>query len=358
MPLKAAPGRLIRSHWFSKNDKAPKQASAISEVIGPPCRREEGGRDMKRISEADLRLLRIFTAIVDCKGFAAAQAELNLSASSISGYVATLEQRLGVRLCSRGRAGFALTDKGALVYREAQSLFTAVETFTSAVGAVRGRLTGMLRIGVVDCTATDSNAPLGRAVRRFNERDHEVRIELVIQPPQDLQRNILEGGLHLAVGSFPARIAAIISQSLYRERNSFYCAEGHSLFTKKDVTLEDIRAQRVVARGYWRRADLDRLGVEREAAMVDNMEAQAILILSGAYVGYLPEHYATSLRIVGRLRPLLPETLAYDARFALIRARSRAPVLVVRQFVDDLLHDPGIGRGRPTDCAAGPQRKV
>ncbi len=91
---------------------------------------------MKRITEADLRLLRISATIAECKGFAAAQAELNLSAPSISGYVAALEQRLGVRLCSCGRAGFALTDKGALVYREAQTLFVAVEAFTAAAGAL------------------------------------------------------------------------------------------------------------------------------------------------------------------------------------------------------------------------------
>jgi hypothetical protein len=45
-----------------------------------------------------------------------------------------------------------------------------------------------------------------------------------------------------------------------------------------------------VARGYRRRADLNRIGIEREAASVDNMEAQATLILSGAYLGDLPEH--------------------------------------------------------------------
>ncbi len=166
----------------------------------------------------------------------------------------------------------------------------------------------------------------------------------------------MDGGLHLAIGSFPVRIAAILSQPLYRDRNSFYCADGHPLFVKEGVTLDDIRSQRVVARGYWRRSDLDRLGVEHEAAAVDNMEAQAILILSGAYVGYLPKHYATSLKATGRLRSLLPEALDYDARFTLIRARSRAPVLVMRQFADDLLHCVGAGRERRNGVAAGPRR--
>ncbi len=111
---------------------------------------------MKRVSDADLRLLRIFSTVAESRGFAAAQAALNLSAPSISGYITALEQRLGVRLCSRGRAGFALTDKGAVIYREAQRLFGAMDEFVSHAGAVKGRTTGTLRIGLVDCTASQN----------------------------------------------------------------------------------------------------------------------------------------------------------------------------------------------------------
>jgi LysR family transcriptional regulator, transcriptional activator for bauABCD operon len=135
---------------------------------------------MTRLADADLRLLRVFATVVACRGFAAAQSELNLSASSISGYVTALEQRLGVKLCRRGRAGFALTDKGTIIHHEAERLFAAIDAFTANSGAVRGRLTGTLRIGVVDCTVSDPLAPLCRAVQRFNRRDNEVRIELGI----------------------------------------------------------------------------------------------------------------------------------------------------------------------------------
>ena len=310
---------------------------------------------MARVSDADLRLLRIFATVVDCKGFAAAQTELNLSAPSISSYIAALEQRLGVRLCNRGRGGFVVTDKGAIIYREAQRLFAAVDEFTASAGAVRGRLTGNLRIGVVDCTVTHAASPLREALRRFNARDHEVRVELTIQAPQDLQRGVLDGRLNLAVGSFPVRVAALSAQPLYGERNAFYCGAGHPLFARESVTLENIRAYRVVARGYWRRADLSRIGIEREAASVDNMEAQAILILSGAYLGYLPEHYAAGWQAQGLVRSLLPDELAYEAPFVLITRRGSASVAVVRQFVDDLIRslpgdltrrEPGKGPGR------------
>ena len=40
--------------------------------------------------------------------------------------------------------------------------------------------------------------------------------------------------------------------------------------------------------------------------MVDSVEACAILLLSGGYVGYLPEHYASRWIESGTLRELLP----------------------------------------------------
>lgn len=291
---------------------------------------------MKRVADVDLRLLRIFATVVEGKGFAVAQAELNLSASSISGYISALEQRLGVRLCTRGRAGFSLTDKGLAIYREAQRLFASLDDFVASTGAVRGQLTGTLKIGLVDCTVTDPNAPVTRAIGRFNQRDHDVKIELSVGAPASLQRGVLEGRLHLAIACFPAEMSALPSEPLYDEVNSFYCGRGHPLFSWRRVDLDDIRASRVIARSYWRRADLSRLGVEREAAAVDIMEAQATLILSGAYLGYLPEHYAAPWVAQGRLKPLMTEQLSYVAPFSMIARRATTQLRVVSLFIEDL----------------------
>jgi len=291
---------------------------------------------MKRVSDADLRLLRIFMTVVECKGFAAAQAELNLSAPSISGYISALEQRLGMRLCSRGRSGFSLTDKGAVIYREAQRLVGATEEFVAQASAAKGRPSGTLKIGMADCTLSDPNAPMVRAIERFSRRDHDVRIEVSVAPPASLQRSVLDHQLHLAIAGFPAEISILPGEWLYDERNSFYCGHGHPLFAKNDLALSDIRSARIIARSYWRHADLARLGVEREAAVVDVMEAQAMLILSGGYLGYLPEHYATPWVEKGALRQLLPEQLSYISPFSFITRRASSQVQVVRQFIADL----------------------
>ena len=67
---------------------------------------------LSKLADIDIKLLRVFLAIVEAGGFAAAQAQLNLSPSRISTLLADLEARLGMRLCQRGRVGFRLTDKG------------------------------------------------------------------------------------------------------------------------------------------------------------------------------------------------------------------------------------------------------
>ncbi|HLB81274.1 MAG TPA: LysR family transcriptional regulator, partial [Dongiaceae bacterium] len=62
-----------------------------------------------KLNDIDVKLLRVFAAIVEAGGFAAAQAQLNVSPSRISTQIADLEARLGMRLCQRGRVGFRLT---------------------------------------------------------------------------------------------------------------------------------------------------------------------------------------------------------------------------------------------------------
>jgi hypothetical protein len=71
-----------------------------------------------QLTDMDLRLLRVFKSVVECGGMAAAELELNIGTSTVSRHVKDLETRLGLVLCRRGRAGFALTAEGQQIYDE------------------------------------------------------------------------------------------------------------------------------------------------------------------------------------------------------------------------------------------------
>lgn len=62
---------------------------------------------MIQLHDVDLKLLRVFTTIVRCGGFSAAQAALNAGQSTISEQMTHLETRLGSSSASAGAAAFA-----------------------------------------------------------------------------------------------------------------------------------------------------------------------------------------------------------------------------------------------------------
>ncbi len=122
---------------------------------------------ISNVRDLDLRLLRVFAAVVRHRGFAAAQDELGISASTISIHIRQLEDRLDVRLCERGRKGFQLTEQGQAIYDAALKLFRSLENFRGAVGSVRGQLIGELHLGVVDAVRNKYIAKTGTSYCRI-----------------------------------------------------------------------------------------------------------------------------------------------------------------------------------------------
>ncbi len=57
------------------------------------------------------------------------------------------ETRLGLELCKRGRAGFALTPQGEDVYQAAIGLRSALQSFEETVENTRQSLGGTLMLG-------------------------------------------------------------------------------------------------------------------------------------------------------------------------------------------------------------------
>ncbi|MFC6669257.1 LysR family transcriptional regulator [Marinobacterium aestuariivivens] len=151
---------------------------------------------MHRLGDVDIRLLRVFKSVVECGGFSAAEVELNIGRSAISTHMADLEQRLGMRLCDRGRSGFALTEHGRKAYEQTLILLAALESFRTRMSACRDTLVGDLNLGVADSTLTDPGARLPQIVDSFRARGPEVYIGLQVASPNELERAVLDGRLH------------------------------------------------------------------------------------------------------------------------------------------------------------------
>jgi DNA-binding transcriptional LysR family regulator len=284
----------------------------------------------------DGRLLRVFVCVVRFQGFAAAQQELNMSTSAISTYMSQLEDQLGFTLCHRGRGGFSLTPKGEEFHQEALRILGEIDGFERYAAALKGDLRGNFKLGVLDSTVTDPALSLASVIESFTGEHKALHLHLQIQNPYELQLSVLSNRLDMAIGAFPMRMNGLMYHPLYREQHWLYCSHRHELFGQSRIEPELIGQQRMVGRTYWSHTELVRHGFKRSSASVDSMEGQLILILSGSYIGFLPEHFAQKWVDQGQLRVLMPAHFGYQAPFSLILRRGRSREPLIQKFRETL----------------------
>jgi LysR family transcriptional regulator, transcriptional activator for bauABCD operon len=288
-----------------------------------------------QLSDMDLRLLRVFRTVVDCGGMAAAELELNIGTSTVSRHVKDLETRLGLTLCRRGRAGFALTPEGEKIYAQTTQLLAATEAFRTGVDEIHQRMGGALHVAVFDKTASNPQCHIAQAIALFTQQAPDVALNLHVGTLTAIERGVLDGTFH--IGIIPGHRSADMLEytPLFEEAMSLYCGANHPLFGQKSMVLtwESLREQRFAGLGYHSpNMELtQRQRLPRTATGFDQ-ESIATLILSGQFLGFLPDHYAESFVQKGQMRALEPDVLRYDCQFLAITRRSPQPSRATRSF--------------------------
>ncbi|MBS7560177.1 LysR family transcriptional regulator [Pseudomonas sp. RC4D1] len=299
------------------------------------------------LNDVDLRMLRTFCTIVEAGGFTAAQTRLNMSLPRLSVVIRDLEIRVGYSLCKRGKSGFQLTEEGLATYSAAQELFADIERFRQKTVEMNGRSQEHLQLGTVDSLATMPKSPLPHALARFRKEHPRIRLQLHVMRPDELEQAVLEERLHLAIGAFHHRLSGLDYRSLFNEEQNLYCSSDHPFFDRADETLsiEEISASDYVDRGYV--AENRRPYELRFNNMISafSMEAIALLVFSGTYIGYLPTHYAKNWVEEGRLRAILPDRLAYTSAFHCITRQGMDLQIGLASFLSIL-----ISGNRPSVC--------
>ena len=292
-----------------------------------------------RVTDVDLRLLRIFQTVVNCGGLSAAEIDLGIGRSTISTHVAELEARLGTRLCQRGRGGFSLTARGKKIYEASLGLMRSLDDFRNEVNANQDVMTGELNVGVVDNIIWDKDAHLTRVFREFSAVASEIDLTLYVYSPDEIEHRLLDGRLHVGISCVMHEVAGLEYAHLFDEINYLYCGRGHPLFDRpdSDITTADLVRSQYVKKGYAVNSNLQQANASMGKRVVGfHVEAFALLILSGCYIGFLPEHYAEVWESKGEMRRLLPKRYGAVVSFASMTARDRPPTLAQTAFLNKL----------------------
>jgi DNA-binding transcriptional LysR family regulator len=294
---------------------------------------------MHQFSPNELRLLQIFSTVVEQGGYTPALYELNISPSTLSQHISDLEHRLDTRLCERGRSGFKLTSSGQKVYDEAQKLFASINQFTSEVHTKRGEISGDITIATLDNIISHPSCFVPAAISKFMDRPGDIHLNFWVRSPLEVQIGVQEGTYDMGIGSNLKHLHGTHYNKLYEEQHFIYCSNDHPLFTMDDDKLtSDELLQWPSVRPVFSQASNSPLRASTHSNSVGyNLECIAMLVLSGKFIGTLPSYYAKNWVEKHRLRTLKPQEFGTQLETGVIVRTDSVQQPIVQAFMKDLI---------------------
>ena len=120
--------------------------------------------------------LKIFHAVAEAGSFTRATVNLNLSQSTISRQIQSLEQDLKVQLFERHARGLTLTENGEYVFKTAHEVISKLKEVETSLGDQKNKPTGKLTITTVRSFGTHWLTP---RIREFMQINPEIEVELI-----------------------------------------------------------------------------------------------------------------------------------------------------------------------------------
>ncbi len=167
-----------------------------------------------------------FVAVARDRSFTKAAAKLNVSQSALSHTVRQLEERLGVRLLTRTTRAVSPTEAGQRLLDGISSQFEEIETQLEALGAIRDKPAGTIRIAAADYAISHVLWP---KLRKFLPKYPDIKVELFLDNGlTDIVTGRYDAGVrmgeHLAKDMISARIGpdfslAVVGAPAYFENN-------------------------------------------------------------------------------------------------------------------------------------------
>jgi DNA-binding transcriptional LysR family regulator len=283
--------------------------------------------------------LPVVVTVARQKGFAAAAAVLNMSASAVSHAVKSVEDRLGEPLFARTTRSVSLTEAGAKLIATVDAALEDIGAAVEALTAARGAVTGTLRINAM-------HAAFGMGLTRLIAKLAWEHPRLVIEVHTneafvDIVAQGYDAGIRLGEAvqqdmvtvrlTPPFDVIMVASPDYLRAKG-----EPKSL---ADLAHHNCIGYRLLGAGSLYEWDVVENGKDTKvavtgSAVITDATLAGELALAGAGIAYLAESMVREDLRAGRLKWLLPETvMREDGLFVYFpRRASMSPKL--RTFIE------------------------
>ncbi|EPF75573.1 LysR family transcriptional regulator [Acinetobacter rudis] len=293
---------------------------------------------LNQVSDFDIKLLKIFKTVCDSGNFTAAESVLGISRSAISLHMSDLEGRLGMRLCQRGRAGFAITPEGKEILKNVEVLLAALEDFRIQANQIQKQLKGEFSIGIINNLVTMPSSFITQSLAELSAESRDIRINISMSTLSDIECKIMDGRLHVGAVPLMTPLSGLDYFDLYEENNYLYCGHNHPLFQQIElIQTAELLQYHTVMPSYSIPNEAQQLHQKmRTTASASDREGIAFLILTGQFLGFLPDHYAKKWVLEGHMKAILPEQFHYSTRICMVTKKGVKPNMILALFFDKL----------------------
>jgi DNA-binding transcriptional LysR family regulator len=181
--------------------------------------------------------------------------------------------------------------------------------------------------------------PIYRVIAAVSRKAPEVIIKIEIKPPELLISELGNGGLDVAIVPETQTYRGLRFSPLREEPQSLYCGASHPLFraAPSKIDAKMVGQYPFAVRPYAKGFELQHVPGASAKIAVSSMEAQAMLVLSGLYLSYLPEHYAKAWVKTGEMRSLSPKIPRILSKFFLATRAEKRSSSILDVFIQELI---------------------
>ncbi len=275
-----------------------------------------------------------FTKTVDAKSLSRAAAELGVPRATLSRRIAQLEKKLGTRLLLRTTRSLALTEPGAVFYKEAIIALEAIKQAEQSVSRSGDCLRGDLRVSL----------PPG-----MKKSFRTMLCEFIAQHPllrvhvhtSSHHIDFRSGGFDVALRASSQMQPGLIARTLFRDPVIAVASPDYLSGKGVPVTLDDLSAHQCLmgfARGelpemYWPLLSGERIKVDG-AFFSDDISLLCEAAINNRGIALLPEELIGEHLQQGALVPVLRGIIGTEMQIAVVYPDRQFLLPQVRAFIE------------------------
>ena len=187
--------------------------------------------------------LKAFIAVATERSFSRAARTLRRTQPAVSQAIRRLEEACGERLIDRSLRDGTLTDAGELLLDYARRTVGLLDEATRAVSDLRGLKTGRVVIGANEA-GVHTLLPL---IALFQKQHPQVQIDVRRVPARMMAQEVLLRSVEFGVLTFSPPDLELQSMALGTDETVLLVAPGHPLARKRQVTMEEVGRQVIIA---------------------------------------------------------------------------------------------------------------